>query len=81
MPADTLSRASNPVENAPHLFTTGEVAERLGCTPRTITSLITSGQLPAVRLGEGRTSYRVRPDDLADFISRHTTQQPPGKAA
>lgn len=72
-PACTLTPE---LTNAPRLLTSQEVAAVLACSHRTATNLIKSGKLPAVRLGEGRTAYRVSRDALADFITRHATQPP-----
>lgn len=80
MPADAPAYALMPeLVNAPRLMTARDVALVLACSPRTATNLISSGKLPAVRLGQGRTAYRVSRDALADFIQRHATRQ--GSAA
>jgi excisionase family DNA binding protein len=76
-PAYTLTPE---LADAPRLLTTGKVASVLACSHRTAANLITSGKLPAVRLGGPGTAYRVSRDALADFITKHATQ-PPGEAA
>lgn len=48
------------------LLTKQEVAERLKLSLRTVHSLIETGALPAVRLGE--RAVRITPDDLERFI-------------
>lgn len=78
MPTDKITHSHNLTPNltdAPRLMTAREVAGVLACSHRTATNLITSGKLPAVRLGEGRTAYRVSRDALVDFITRHATGQ------
>lgn len=76
MPTDNPAYSLTPeLTNAPRLMTAREVAGVLACSHRTATNLITSGKLPAVRLGEGKTAYRVSRDALVDFIQRHATRQ------
>ncbi len=66
----------------PHLPGTGElldtatVAELLSCTSRTVTNLIQRGHLPAVRLGPGRSAYRVSAAALLDFVTRYGYHSP-----
>ena len=68
------------LRTAPPVLTSRHVSTLLGCANRTVTLLITSGKLPAVRLGGPKTAYRVSRDALADFITRNATM-PPGEAA
>jgi len=60
------------------LYTTQEVADRLGISVFTVRRYIRAGKLKAVKL-EGL--YRVRRTDLADFLSQREigpiTGQPP----
>lgn len=53
------------------LLTTSQVAQRLNCTPRTVTRLIRRGDLPASRLGAGRTAYRVAATTLLTFLATY----------
>lgn len=76
MPTDTPAYTLTPdLTDAPRLMTAREVADALACSHRTATNLITSGKLPAVRLGEGRTAYRVSRDALVEFVNRNATRQ------
>jgi excisionase family DNA binding protein len=68
------------------LLTIKTAAGRLGCSDSHIYRLIAAGHLRAVDIsppGSGRTKTRVRDDDLADYIERHTRGQhsPTGDAA
>lgn len=47
------------------LLTSGETAEVLGVTDRTLRTLVRTGSLPAVRFGR---SVRFDPADLREFI-------------
>ena len=46
-------------------LSTGEAAEALGVTPRTLYRLVDGGTLPAYRIGR---LIRVRSDDLASYL-------------
>lgn len=50
-----------------NLLSTEEAAAKLGVSRRQVQSLITSGQLPAQRVGR---SYVVRSEDLEQFTRR-----------
>lgn len=52
------------------LLTTGEVADHLAVTDRTVRSLIKSGSLPAIRIG---AEYRIDEGDLIQFIQKNRT--------
>jgi excisionase family DNA binding protein len=73
-----LTFRNEPVPDAPNtaLLDTATVAELLACSPRTVTSLIVRGILPAVRLGPGRSAYRIRPTALLEFVSRYGQHEP-----
>ncbi|MDD5351458.1 MAG: helix-turn-helix domain-containing protein [Chthoniobacteraceae bacterium] len=46
-------------------LTVEQAAERLGVIPRRVRALIASGQLPAVKLGEGRRgNWQIKEADL-----------------
>jgi excisionase family DNA binding protein len=49
-------------------LTLNEAADELGVSKRTLRRLISSGQLPAVRIGIGTAIVRIDPDDLANVI-------------
>jgi excisionase family DNA binding protein len=54
-----------------HFLTVGEVAEMLRISNMTVYRLISSGQLPAVRVGK---SYRVREEDLDRYLAERFTE-------
>ncbi len=78
MPQAALTSLNEPVLDAPNtaLLDTATVAELLACSPRTVTSLIVRGILPAVRLGPGRSAYRIRPAALLEFVSHYGHHEP-----
>ncbi|HEU5227674.1 MAG TPA: helix-turn-helix domain-containing protein [Ktedonobacteraceae bacterium] len=47
------------------LYTTGEVAEKLKITPKTVREYIQSGELEAIDMGQG---YRIYKRDLDTFL-------------
>lgn len=59
MTTPTTPKAPQP------LLTSQQVSELLGVSPSMITRLISSGELPSIKLGRAR---RVAPSDLDDFI-------------
>lgn len=85
----TASTASRPDFTPPptlpplpaDLLDTAVAAELLACSSRTITNLITRGHLPAVRLGPGRTAYRIPASALLDFAARYGHCEPGDVAA
>ena len=52
----------------PRWLTVAQVAERLQVSQETVRRWIRGGQLPVLELGGVKTGYRIREDDLADFI-------------
>lgn len=48
-----------------HFLTVAEVARGLRVSNMTVYRLVTSGQLPAVRVGR---SYRIREDDVRRYL-------------
>ena len=61
-----------PDANAPapppyRLLTTKQVAERLACTTRYVTLLVSQGQLPAVHIGA--RALRISEADLEAFVT------------
>lgn len=59
------------------LLSTAEAAERLGVSPSTVERYIHSGAIRVVELGTSRRQkWRIRPDDLMDFIEKRTVNVP-----
>lgn len=56
----------------PRQLTVQQVAKRLSCSETTVRRNITSGDLPAVRIG--RASWRISEDDLAAFMEARSNQ-------
>lgn len=83
MTASTAAKSTNTA-TAPPLLHLGEdthldtavAAQMLACTPRTVINLITRGHLPAVRLGPGKTAYRIPAAALLAFVMRYGTLDP-----
>jgi excisionase family DNA binding protein len=60
------------------MLTIKEVAERLRLDPETIRLRIVSGELAAVKTGNGKTSpYRISEEALDDFLKRQATGAKP----
>jgi excisionase family DNA binding protein len=55
-------------EHKSELLTVTEVAERLRCSEPTVRRRIRDGQIPAVKLGQGRSVIRIDADELADWL-------------
>jgi excisionase family DNA binding protein len=59
------------VTNADHksgLLTVAEVAGRLRCSEPTVRRRIRAGEIPAVKLGQGRSAIRVDAAELDDWL-------------
>ena len=58
------------------MWTTAEVAERLGVSAKTVLKYIADGDLRGVNVAtrdaKGRASWRIRDDDLARFQNSRT---------
>ncbi|MFZ0058492.1 MAG: helix-turn-helix domain-containing protein [Acidimicrobiales bacterium] len=54
-----------------HFLTVGEVAQTLRISNMTVYRLISSGQLPAVRVGK---SYRLRDEDVDAYLAARFTE-------
>jgi excisionase family DNA binding protein len=54
-------------------FTVREVAKMLGCSERTVASLVASGQLPSLKIGGLR---RITPAHLEELLARRAVDQP-----
>jgi len=53
----------------PPLLTVGEVSRRLAISPNSVYRLVRSGELPALRLGEGRNaSLRFDPGEFDHWL-------------
>ncbi len=61
----------NVVTSAEHgsgLLTVAEVAERLRCSEPTVRRRIREGQIPAVKLGHGRSVIRIDAAELNNWL-------------
>ena len=61
----------NAVTNAEYgrgLLTVSEVAERLRCSEPTVRRRIRDGQIPAVKLGHGRSVIRIDAAELNNWL-------------
>ena len=77
MTASTAHRHPHaPALAAGDLLDTATAAELLACSTRTVTNLIQRGHLPALRLGAGRTAYRIHAHALHDFAARYGHHDP-----
>lgn len=80
--ASTLHRPPPALHlGAGDFLDTAAAAELLACSTRTVTNLITRGHLHAVRLGEGRATYRIPAAALLAFVERFGTHEPGDVAA
>ncbi len=50
-----------------HLLTTGQVATRLGVSPKTVRRIVASGRLRSIRLMPG-ARFRFEPADVENLI-------------
>ena len=57
----------NP-DHKSELLTVAEVAERLRCSEPTVRRRIRSWDIPAVKLGQGRSAIRIDAAELADWL-------------
>jgi excisionase family DNA binding protein len=64
-----MSALISPDEHAA-LLTVAEVAERLRCSEPTVRRRIRAGEIPAVKLGQGRSAIRIDAAELADWLYR-----------
>lgn len=62
------------------MLTREQAATRLAVDPDAVSALIATGQLPAVNVARSRTAkrptWRIRPEDLAEFELRRMTSKP-----
>jgi excisionase family DNA binding protein len=58
-------------------LTVKDVATELKTSPWTVRSLIASGELRAYRLHGDRSSFRIRPDALAEYRERRERMRDP----
>ena len=61
----------NVVTNAEHgseLLTVAEVAQRLRCSEPTVRRRVRDGQIPAVKLGHGRSVIRINAAELNNWL-------------
>ena len=57
------------------MLTVKQVAERMSVDEKTVRSWIQRGELRAINIGRIRPEYRIRPDDLDDFIRDRQTDR------
>ena len=50
------------------LLTVRQVAERLNCSESLVYQLVDSGRIAVVRIGNGRGTIRLRPEDVDEYI-------------
>jgi excisionase family DNA binding protein len=66
-----LAQSAQP---EPALLTVKEAAERLGVSGRAVYDLVSRGLLPCKRIGTGRGTIRVAPQDLESYL-QHSQQK------
>ena len=52
------------------LLTVAEVADKLRLSLASVYLLVNSGDLPAIRVGHGRGTLRVNPDEVQAYLER-----------
>lgn len=62
----------------PLAYTVRQVAHLLSLTPPTVYRLVSTGELPSVRIG---SSIRVPADALSEYLARYVTHDVPPSAA
>lgn len=74
-PVDDLWEVRDGGQVSPRLLTYDETARSLSCSERTVKRLVASGELCAVRLGEGAARIRVTDVDayVTNLASTHPT--------
>ncbi|TSA78939.1 helix-turn-helix domain-containing protein, partial [Deinococcus detaillensis] len=72
----TSALKAHPEQPAAQFMPTRAAAALLGCSVRTVLNLIVAGHLPAIRLGPGRSGYRIAPAALLDFAARFGSHDP-----
>ena len=69
--------AEYEIPDMPHLLTTAQVAEIIGCTPNTVIQWAELGRhgfpQPAIQGGPG-SANRWHPDDIRDWLNRIRTR-------
>ena len=58
------------------LLTVQETAERLRVSPRTVYDLVGHGLLVSLRVGIGRGTIRIAPQDLANYLEHARDGKP-----
>lgn len=61
---------SRPAAGEDVMLTVKMVAEKLNVAESTVYALIQGGRLPALRIGVGRGTIRIREEDLEAYIGR-----------
>ena len=72
-PRGIFGAMSNDHLRADALMTTQEVAKRLRCSTRTVLTLITDGEVTAMRVGR---DYRIDADSVEAYVERQTIRPP-----
>lgn len=67
-PLRDSSQPSFSASSRPRYLSVREIAGELGKSSRFVIRLILAGDLPAVRLGIGRSSWSVKREDLEAFL-------------
>ncbi len=62
-------------------LTVAEAALRLRCSTPTVYRRISSGELPATRLGNGPAALRISERELHDWLEQHRTARHRPEAA
>jgi excisionase family DNA binding protein len=53
------------------LLSIAEVATKLGCSKASVYRRVRAGELPASRLGDGLTPFRISERELVDWLEAH----------
>lgn len=69
-PAKSQYQSAFSASPRPDYLSVREIAGKLGKSPRFVVRLILAGDLPAVRLGVGRSTWSVKREDLEAFLKR-----------
>ena len=67
----TISNA--PLEQLAARLTTRQAAAVLRCSDDHVIALVKAGKIEAINVGHGRGSFRIRREDLADYIQKGKT--------
>jgi excisionase family DNA binding protein len=62
------------------LLSIAEVATKLGCSKASVYRRVRAGELPASRLGDGLTPFRISERELAGWLEQNRITGPPDAA-